>query len=383
MTVRFVIWAGVMLLAFQRTLRLRQVCGPLAVGALVVVLPAPAQYAARQDGDVIHLQDAGAQITVSIVPGVGNVAFDMNVKGHKILRFPYGSIDEFRKSPRLSGIPFMGPWANRLDEQAFYANGKKYSFNMDLGNVRGKIPIHGFLSYMPWQVVEAKADGHSAWVTSRLEFYRQPSWMAQFPFAHTLYMTYRLQNGVLEVETRVENLSAEAMPIAIGYHPYFQLTDSARDEWTISLDARSEWLLTPEKIPTGETRPIERLLPNPKQAVLRDLDLDHVFGDLVRDATGRAVMSVTGKSQRIDVAFGPNYRAAVVYAPKPTDRQPDPPSQGFGGARDGGRNFICFEPMAGITNALNLAHRGIYKELQSIPPGGEWRESFWVRPTGF
>jgi aldose 1-epimerase len=47
------------------------------------------------------------------------------------------------------------------------------------------------------------------------------------------------------------------------------------------------------------------------------------------------------------------------------------------------RNFICFEPMAGITNAVNLAHRGVYKELQSVPPGGTWQESFWVRPSGF
>ncbi len=47
------------------------------------------------------------------------------------------------------------------------------------------------------------------------------------------------------------------------------------------------------------------------------------------------------------------------------------------------RNFICIEPMAGITDAVNLAHRGLYKELQSIPPGGTWRESFWVRPGGF
>ena len=46
-------------------------------------------------------------------------------------------------------------------------------------------------------------------------------------------------------------------------------------------------------------------------------------------------------------------------------------------------NFICIEPMAGITNALNLAHRGVYKELQSIPPGGTWQESFWIRPSGF
>jgi len=98
--------------------------------------------------------------------------------------------------------------------------------------------------------------------------------------------------------------------------------------------------------------------------VLRDHDLDHVFGDLIRDASGRAVMSVAGTAQKIDVAFGQNYRAAVVYAPK-------------------GRDFICFEPMAGITDAMNLAQRGLYKDLQQIPAGGTWQEHFSIRPSGF
>ena len=52
-----------------------------------------------------------------------------------------------------------------------------------------------------------------------------------------------------------------------------------------------------------------------------------------------------------------------------------------GGEQD--RNYICFEPMVGITDAMNLAQKGLYKELQSIPPGGTWQESFWVRPSGF
>jgi aldose 1-epimerase len=39
--------------------------------------------------------------------------------------------------------------------------------------------------------------------------------------------------------------------------------------------------------------------------------------------------------------------------------------------------------MAGIDNAINLAHRGVYKELQMIPPGKIWQESFWIRPAGF
>ena len=65
----------------------------------------------------------------------------------------------------MSGIPFLGPWANRLDEQAFYANGKRYAFDMDLGNVRGAIPIHGFLTTNnKWKVVEEKADGGATWI---------------------------------------------------------------------------------------------------------------------------------------------------------------------------------------------------------------------------
>jgi aldose 1-epimerase len=348
-----------------------------AVLCLAIVRAGPfaaERYSVRQHDGIVQLEDAQARTIVSIVPSVGNVTFSMTVKGQEILRFPYGSVAEFKARPGLAGIPFLGPWANRLDEQAFYANGKKYTLNMELGNVRGAHPIHGFLSATDrWRVVDAKADGQAAWVTSRLEFFTQPEWMAQFPVAHTVEITHRLQAGVLEVDTRIHNLSAEPMPVAIGFHPYFQLTDSPRDAWTVSVGARTEWMLAPDKIPTGETRPIERFFPSPAAAALKDYDLDHVFGDLIRDASGRAVMSVKGKSQQIDVAVGPNYRAIVVYAPSPD--APNPGGQN--------RNFICFEPMASITDALNLAQRGLYKELQSIPPGQAWEERFWVRPSGF
>ena len=75
-------------------------------------------------------------------------------------------------------------------------------------------------------------------------------------------------------------------------------------------------------------------------------------------------MAVTGKAQQIEVLFGPRYKAAVLWAPKP-------------------QNFICFEPMAAITNAINLAHKGVYKELEILAPGGVWQESFWIRPSNF
>src|SRR5262249_3145625 len=150
-------------------------------------------YAVQRNGDAVVLEDTKNQVAVSILPSVGDIGFSMKVKGQEILRWPYASLEEFKSRPALSGIPFVGPWANRLDEQAFYANGKRYAFDMSLGNVRGAIPIHGFLSTTDrWRVIEAKADGKSAWLTSRLDFFKQPMWMKQFPFAHSIEVTYRL-----------------------------------------------------------------------------------------------------------------------------------------------------------------------------------------------
>jgi aldose 1-epimerase len=354
--------------------RARLFLGLTALAGFIQVTMSSGQqtrYTSRQTGIVVQLRDAATDTTVSLLPSVGNVTFAMVVKGQNILNFTGSAAPPEQFTGGLTGIPFMGPWANRLDEQAFYGNGRKYAFDMQLGNVRGAIPIHGFLtpnaqSPVRWHVLAAQADANGAWVTSQLEFYRNPMWMKQFPFAHTIQMTHRLKDGILEVETTLQNLAEEPMPVAIGFHPYFQLTDSRRDEWTASVGARAHWLLAPTKLPTGETEPIEKLFPNPAAIPLKDFELDDVFGDLVRDADGRATMTLKGpKSQQLDIVIGANYRAVVVWAPKPN------------------REFICFEPMAGITNSMNLAQRGLYKELQHVPPGGSWAASFWIHPKGF
>lgn len=314
--------------------------------------------------EVIRLTDAAHKMEVSIVPSIGNTAYEMKVNGKNVFWAPYASPGQLKAKPAQGGNPFLAPWANRLDQDAFYANGKKYLLNAELGNWRrdqNQKPIHGLLVYSPaWQVVKLTADEGSAEAISRLEFWKHPELISQFPFAHTIEMTYRLRDGVLEVETALLNHSTQPMPVSIGYHPYFRLHDTPRDGWKVHLAARERVVLSSLLMPTGERQPVS--LPDP--VALRGTQLDDVFTDLVRDAGGRAEFSAQGAKERLSVIYGPKYTVAVVYAPA-------------------GREFICFEPMAAITNALNLAQAGIYKELQSIPPGGSWRESFWIRPTGF
>lgn len=336
----------------------------------MTALSPAAQYEARTSSDdgigTLTLRDNTNDVTVSVVPSLGNNSYRMLVKGKDVFWSPYQKLSDFKAKPTLLGNPFLAPWANRLDQPAFFANGKKYVLNPELKNYRGdgnQLPIHGLLNFSShWKMIGIGADDKSAWVTSRLEFFRLPEYMAQFPFAHTIDMTYRLANGVLEVETEVTNLSFEKMPLIIGYHPYFRVHDAPRAEWKVTMPAKLHVTLNGKLTPTGETTPN----PYGDPHVLAATQLDDVFTGLVRDAKGHAEFSVQGKQQKVSVIYGAKYPVAVVYAPSGTNR-----------------DFICFEPMTGVTNAMNLAHEGKYKELQSIAPGGVWKESYWIKATGF
>jgi aldose 1-epimerase len=87
-----------------------------------------ANYTARAATDhgvpVIQLGDAAAGVEVTILPTVGNRVSEMKVHGKNILYFPVTDLADLKKTPGLNGLPLLAPWANRLNEEAFWANGK-------------------------------------------------------------------------------------------------------------------------------------------------------------------------------------------------------------------------------------------------------------------
>lgn len=337
----------------------------LSLSLTVVAQNYTAQQTADHGVPVVRLADSEHGVEVGIAPSLGNIAYEMKVHGQNILYFPAADLAEFQQKPSLAGIPFLAPWGNRLDQQAFWANGKKYAFDMSLGNVHGAIPIHGLLSGSPyWKVTDVKADAHSARVVSKLEFFRYPELMRQWPFAHEYEMTYTLSDGVLQVAITVNNLSSEPMPVAIGFHPFFRIPGVSRNDWVGSIPARQRVITDTRLIPTGQFKPMD--LDDP--FLLENRTLDDGFTDLVRDSSGRARFYIASSGKTVEVLFGPKWQAAVVWEPNDAKGQPQP--------------FVCFEPMAGITNAINLHHEGKYPELQTVAPGGSWSESFWVRTSG-
>src|SRR5690606_33246290 len=197
-------------------------------------------------------------------------------------------------------------------------------------------------------------------------------------------------------------------------------------DWTVSVDARTHWIEIPQRLPTGETQPMEDFFKADRTAIqLKNYGLiDDVFTDLIRDANGRATMKLMGLGKELHVSLGPKYRTVLLWSPPlqaaggggrggagqgrgagpgraggpaqppaPSGPFPVDPADGVrvapaavplpDGATPAGKGFIAFEPMVAITNALNLAHRGVYKELQSVEPGGSWEESFWITTKGY
>jgi aldose 1-epimerase len=208
----------------------------------------------------------------------------------------------------------------------------------------------------------SEVDG--AFIVSRLEFYKYPDLMAQFPFALVYEMTYRLKDGKLECATRVTNVGNSDLPVHFAFHPYFH-PDGPREQWKLTIGAQEHWIVTKQLIATGETEPTDKFLPGVTKGVALDQTfIDDGFSEFRRDAKGLGHVVIRGKTQKIEVLYGKEFDYAIVYAPL-------------------NKTLICAEPQTGPTNAFNLQHEGKFKNLIVLLPGKTFEASFWIAPQGF
>ena len=278
--------------------------------------------------------------------------------------------------------------------------------------------MHGFLTgATAWKVIEAKADAKSAWVTTKLEFFRIPQYMTQFPFAHTLTMTYRVQDGALEVRDadRQPERGADAGRDRV---PSIFPADGLQSRGLAFVGRRQDALAArradladgrdradhqhpagPEER-RGEGRHARRHLHGPRARRARARDDEPEGQDASRWTSSSGRSSRRSSCCRVSAVAVVAGRAAVRRRLEPVLLLPETPGaaaaapatpQNAGDGRGAppnpnappARGSVAFEPMAGISNSMNLAQKGLYKELQTIEPGGSWEESFWVRPKGY
>jgi aldose 1-epimerase len=267
-------------------------------------------------------------VTAAFVPGAGLVGVSMTLDGVELLARRHGLAGYLERASTF-GIPLLAPWANRLADPRQTVG--DVSWEVRAGDPAVHVdeygqPIHGLSAgAREWEVEDVGATERSAWIRARLRVDERLARFAGFPFAHDLVVEVSLQGCRLRVTTALTATGDGAVPVAFGWHPWFEFPDVPRAEWELHVPFSRRAVLGATKIPTGE------VVVDPVPAgPLGSSVLDDVYLE-VADGT---VASVRAGSRGVDVTYVAGYDVGVVFAPAELE-------------------IVCLEPMTAPTDPFS------------------------------
>jgi aldose 1-epimerase len=302
------------------------------------------------EGQIEAVALADGDLRAVFVPAAGMIGCSLKHRGDELL-VQRGGLDAWRGTGRSFGLPLLHPWANRLRDWRYATAGRAVTIDRSRGIVRADendLPIHGALAAAEdWDVVDAGADGDSAWLAAALDYGRRDDRLSVFPFPHRLELELRLAGDALTISTTVSPTVEDGVPLAFGWHPWLSLPGVPRAEWELTQPARVAILLDDRKLPTGE-----RVEVPAERAPLGDRAFD-THSMVPEDAT----YELSGGGRRITVEWAGGFRYAQVFAPTTLD-------------------VACVEPMMAPVAALCTG-----EELELAQPGEPRTATFRVRVT--
>jgi galactose mutarotase-like enzyme len=254
-------------------------------------------------------------LEAAFVAGAGMICCSLRHRGDELLAQRRG-LEVYAETGKTMGIPLLHPWANRLGDWSYEALGRRVGLRGLDVVVDGPtgLPMHGTLP-RAWEVADASATA----VTAVRELSADPA----FPFDHRVRLEASVSGASLRMRVVIEPLDGP-VPVCLGFHPYLTLPGVPREDYDLELPVRRRLVLGPEKVPTGETEPV-----SPYSGPLGRRAFDDGYDEL----DDPAVFAVSGGGRRIELRFDQGFGVAQVFA------QP-------------GKDFICFEPMTAVTDAL-------------------------------
>ena len=219
------------------------------------------------------------------------------------------------------------PWGNRIRNGKYNFQGVDYQ--LSINEIGFNNAIHGFVSFANFEVVEQEVSEIEAVLTLRY-IYKGTQFGFPFPFVLDIQHIFSSDEG-LEINYTIKNTGHKAMPMVLGWHPYFKIEGETPDDWQIDFPATHQYkadhqIISGDKVEVDFKGVID----------LKGVTLDAVFA-VEPSSKVEAKLHSPKKNMTINVwqeGLKGGFSFMVVYIPP-------------------ARDSIAIEPMTGNTDAFN------------------------------
>ena len=266
---------------------------------------------------IIKLQSADSEVL--LCPEIGGAVARFTWRGIDILRGAPDSAIAQRLVRQMGSYPLM-PYSNRIGHGKLIVGDQTFP-------LRANFPpephaIHGFGWQRAWRVAKRGSDA--------VELHLQHATDVDWPFACEATQLLRLAANALTMRLSVKNTDSRAMPVGLGFHPFFPLSP----ETHLQADWKGMWKMDADSLPTD----LVTIPPEADYSQLRPAS-NWTVNNCFTGWNRRAVLDCPTHRMQIDASEA--CRQIVVFAP------------------NDGRNFIALEPVTNINNAFALAAKGV------------------------
>jgi aldose 1-epimerase len=187
----------------------------------------------------------------------------------------------------------LAPWPNRIRDGRYSFHGRDHQLPLSepkLGNAS-----HGLVRWASWTVEE-----HSASTVSlAYRLMSQPG----YPWTVDLHAMYDVSAAGLTVTVTATNLGGSPAPYALGAHPYLTTGPGPVDEWELTLPVTTRLDVDEQLIPDGRGQVADTELDFRTARLIGSTSLDTAFTGVLRDADGRAAVSLRDPTTDLGVAL--------------------------------------------------------------------------------
>ncbi|PXX30581.1 aldose 1-epimerase [Arenibacter sp. ARW7G5Y1] len=203
---------------------------------------------------LIQLRNEYTSEYVTVIPEMGasicQICLACNNNLHPLL-WAVSDEDELYKEglPQYRGS-LLFPFPDRLEKGKYTFENIEYTLPCNEAN--HKNALHGFFNNQSFQVLHLNYHKEEASVEL---FYKYDGTLEGYPFACSVTIQYVLDANGFSCKTKVQNMSGRRMPVGMGWHPYFRITEDP-SQYEVLVPAEASFITREDYINTGKKLPI-------------------------------------------------------------------------------------------------------------------------------